>query len=492
MTKRKIATLRQTLQTACFPAAAICFLFLQGAVWPTQSAAQAGTDPVALEFPSQYFSENLPRPDITGYFPSEWKTYGSASGRNAVFTVPDSAPAVLKDGVEWAFAGAGAIPLNGPPLDGDFKVTAYTIGMPVGVSVAQGILYAGDDNGYTYALNAIDGKMIWAHYGWNMNMSNPLVDGDRVIVSTGNAYFNYEKTMAYVKGKPTVRGPGLNSIYALDRTTGKELWAFHTPGEIMPTPVDVDGSLFVGTGDGHVYKLDVATGKLAWKTDIQSFVSMSSPVAGDGNIFLGGTYPNYFYALDQRSGVIAWKTTIPGLVATGISDCTPAYASGIVVQEATIESGDAKNPVANVLLAMDARTGNILWQHRMSNGPVPPAMKTATPMIDAGIVYEGSPVSGNYHAFDLKTGKQLWTTHLGSQIRAGAAVVNGVAYVPYHSGDIAAIRASDGKLLAQKHVGGSFGPSSPVIVGGTLYVSNVFGWVNAIPLKQILNAVDAQ
>ncbi len=485
MTKKTVLKLRQAVGAALFPVAAGGFLFLQSAACSTQAAAQTATDPVAQEFPSQNFPENLPGSDVTEYFPSEWKTYGSVAGRNAVFAVPNSAPDALQHGVTWAFAGAGAIPLNGPPLDGDFKTTAYTIGMPVGVSVAQGLLYVGDDNGYTYALNAMTGKLVWSHYGWNMNMSNPLVDGDRVIVSTGNAYFNYEKTMDYVRGKRTVRGPGLNSIYALDRTTGKELWAYHTPGEIMPTPVDVDGFLYVGTGDGNVYKLDAAAGTLVWKTDIQSFVSMSSPVAGDGKIFLGGTYPNYFYAVDQQTGQIAWKTTIPGLVATGISDCTPAYAAGIVVQEATIESGDASNPVANVLLAMDAKTGQILWQHRMANGPVPPAMKTATPMIDGGIVYEGSPVSGNYHAFDLKTGKQLWTAHLGSQIRAGAAVLDGVAYVPYHSGDIAAIRVSDGKILGQKHIGGSFGPSSPVIVGGTLYVSNVFGWVNAIPLRQI-------
>jgi len=351
--------------------------------------------------------------------------------------------------------------------------------------VVQGIVYVGDDNGYTYALNAVTGQMIWAHYGWNMNMSNPLVDGDRVFVSTGNAYFNYEKTMQYVQGKRTVRGPGLNSIYALDRTTGREIWSYHTPGEVMPSPVDIDGSLYVGTGDGNVYKLDSASGKLLWKTDIQSFVSMSSPVAGDGNIFLGGTYPNYFYALDQQTGKVAWKMTIPGLVATGISDCTPAYASGIVVQEATIESGDSAKPVANVLLALDAKTGRIVWQHRMDSGASPPAMKTATPMIDSGVVYEGSPVSGDYFAFDLSTGKQLWKLHLGGQIRAGAAILDGVAYVPYHSGDIAAIRTSDGKLLGQKHIGGSFGPSSPVIVGGTLYVSNVFGWVTAVPLREI-------
>ena len=454
----------------------------------SSARAQSTISRVAQEFPNQHLPENLPSLHLAQYFPQEWKTYGSRMGRNTVFPLSVSAPALLRNGVAWSFAGAGAIPLDGPPLNGDFKTTAYTIGMPVGVSVVRGILYVGDDNGYTYALNAINGKLIWSHYGWNMNMSNPLVDGDRVIVSTGNAYFNYEKTMQYVKGKRTVRGPGLNSIYALDRTTGREIWAFHTPGEVMPTPVDVDGSLYVGTGDGNVYKVDAANGKQVWRTDIESFVSMSSPVAGDGYIFVGGTYPNYFYALDQQTGRIAWKTTVPGLVATGISDCTPAYADNIVVQEATVQSGDPSNPVANVLLALDAKTGKLLWQQRMSNGPVPPAMKTATPIIAAGVVYEGSPVSGNYHAFDLKTGKKLWTVHLGSQIRAGAAVLDGVAYLPYHSGDIAAIRISDGKLLGKKHIGGSIGPSSPVIVGGTLYVSNVYGWVTAIPLRQIAAA----
>lgn len=473
-------SIRRIGPTSLVGLAALLFLVL-----PSCADCQTAPDPVAQEFPNQNFRNNLPSSDLAQLYPHDWKAYASASGRNAAFTLPDSAPENLKKGVQWSFAGAGAIPLDGPPLNGDFKVTAYTNGMPVGVSVVQGIVYVGDDNGYTYALNAVTGKLIWSHYGWNMNMSNPLVDGDRVFVSTGNAYFNYENTMQYVKGKRTIRGPGLNSIYALDRKTGSEIWVYHTPGEVMPTPVDLDGFLYVGTGDGHVYKLDAAAGKLVWKTDIESFVSMSSPVAGDGNIFLGGTYPNYFYAINQKTGQVSWKTTFPNLVATGISDCTPAYSSGIVVQEATIESGEASNPVANVLLAMDGKTGKILWQRRMNNGPTPPAMKTATPMIEDGVVYEGSPVSGDYHAFDLKTGRELWKVQLGSQIRAGAAVVNGVAYVPYHSGDIAAIRISDGKLLGQKHIGGSFGPSSPVIVGGTLYVSNVFGWVNAIPLSQI-------
>ena len=63
--------------------------------------------------------------------------------------------------------------------------------------------------------------------------------------------------------------------------------------------------------------------------------------------------------------------------------------------------------------------------------------------------------------------------------------MNGVAYVPYRSGDIAAIQISDGELMGKTRIGGAFGPSSPVIVCGTLYVSNIYGWVTAMPLADI-------
>lgn len=448
-------------------------------------AADPLSDPVAAEFPSQYFPENAPDPALARLYPQEWTTYAANAGRNAVFALPAAAPASLREGVRWRFAGAGAIPLDGPPLAGDFKTTAYTIGMPVGVSVAQGMVYVGDDNGYTYALNALTGRLVWAHYGWNMTMSNPLVVGDEVIVSTGNAYFNYENTMVYLNHGRPVRGPGLNTIYALDRRTGREIWAYHTPGEAMPTALYAKGRLFIGTGDGHVYALAADSGRLIWKTDIGSFVSMSSPVESNGLIVLGGTDPNFLYALDEESGRIVWQVSVPDIVATGMGDCTPAAQNGIVVQEVTIRSGQPNAPVANVILGIEAKSGRILWQKRLSNGPVPPAMKTATPVIADGVVYEGSPVSGEFYALDLASGREIWHLALGSQIRAGAAISDGIAYVPYRAGDIAAIRAKDGRLLHVTHIGGAFGPSSPVIVGGTFYVSNVYGWVIALPLSEL-------
>ncbi len=441
---------------------------------------------VEAEFPDQYFPQNQPEVNYMKYFPSVWTTYSSNPGRNADFPLTKDVPEILRAGVKWEFAGAGALPLEGAPLNNSIITTAYGVGMPVGASVVAGIAYIGSDNGYTYALNALTGKLIWAHYGWNMNMSNPIVVDGRVFVSTGSAYFNYANTMLYVQGKRPTRGPGLNSLYALDARTGKKLWVYHFAGEAMPTAAYEDGYLYIGTGDGHVYKLNAATGKPKWISDIVSFVSMSSPVLGGNYLFVGGTHPNFFYALDKRTGKVVWRMTLPKLVATGMGDCTPAYSDGIVVQQATVQSGDPRMPVANVLLALDAASGRVVWKKEFSQGVIPPAMKTATPMIADGNVFEGSPVTGNYYALDLKNGRELWKVHLGAQIRAGAVLDKGILYVPYKSGDIAAIEASNGSLLANKHIGGAFGPSSPVVVGGTLYVSNIYGWLMAMPISEIL------
>ena len=124
----------------------------------------------------------------------------------------------------------------------------------------------------------------------------------------------------------------------------------------------------------------------------------------------------------------------------------PAYTSGIVVQRQ--RSRRNHQTYGNVVVAFEAKTGYILWQKRMANGPVPPAMKTATAMINGDVVCEG--------ALDSKLPRL--------QSQDGSRVVDA-----HHSGDIATIRTSDGKIIGKKHIGGSlgsFGPSSPVMVGG--------------------------
>ena len=69
--------------------------------------------------------------------------------------------------------------------------------------------------------------------------------------------------------------------------------------------------------------------------------------------------------------------TFPKLVATGMSDCAPAYSNSIMVQQASVQTGDGGMPVVNVLLALHAATGSTIWKKEFSKVPIPPAMKKA-------------------------------------------------------------------------------------------------------------------
>jgi outer membrane protein assembly factor BamB len=49
-------------------------------------------------------------------------------------------------------------------------------------------------------------------------------------------------------------------IYGLDRKSGKQVWKFATQGRVDSSPVVVGTRVFVGSGDGNLYVLDLARG----------------------------------------------------------------------------------------------------------------------------------------------------------------------------------------------------------------------------------------
>ena len=125
----------------------------------------------------------------------------------------------------------------------------------------------------------------------------------------------------------------------------------------------------------------------------------------------------------------------------------------------------------------------------MGRGPKPPAFKGGVPMIHAGVLYVGSPVNNVVQAYDLATGKLRWTWHVPDAGPAGAGrgaptFYKGTLYVS--TGEyVYAVNPLDGNLLSKYHVGGRFGIVNPVIVGGTIYLTNSWDWIHAIPLSKV-------
>ena len=67
----------------------------------------------------------------------------------------------------------------------------------------------------------------------------------------------------------------------------------------------VDGVLYVGSDDNHVYALSAATGTELWRFETGDIVRSSPAVAG-GVVYVGSD-DNHLYALDAETGAELWR-----------------------------------------------------------------------------------------------------------------------------------------------------------------------------------------
>src|SRR5881396_4137925 len=83
------------------------------------------------------------------------------------------------------------------------------------------------------------------------------------------------------------------------------LWSFKTGGPVKSSAAVVDGHVFIGSGDGNVYALDLASGKKGWAARTGGPVD-SSPLVLDGKVFFGST-DNSLRAVEAGGGKPVWK-----------------------------------------------------------------------------------------------------------------------------------------------------------------------------------------
>lgn len=434
-------------------------------------------------------------------YPSQWTMYASNSMHNPGFTAPASAHG-LQQGYSWNFAEMGALPLDGPAYDqstlglraAPVKTTQF-IGNSVGVTVVKGIVYAESDQGYVYAVDAATGHLLWQQHGDNAFMGNPIVVDGVVVASTGDTGFSFSAVQKYAAHKPAVRGLGYAAIYAYNAQTGQPLWRVPTIGEDMAAPAYTNGMVIEGTGGGHVYALNLHTGAKVWKTTVGGFDSMSSVAVSGNNVLVGFSDPNYVYALNSATGNVVWKQTVPGVANTGMGDNSPSVdtTNNIAVQDSVV--GVQVDPTTGAktsdleVWATNATTGAILWQQNLGRGPVPPAYKAGVSMIHNGVVYVGSPITSSFYAMNEQTGAILWTFKIPNAGPAGAGRGSAVYYHnilwlaagPY----LYALNPANGTQLGKVAGGGRYGIVNPVIVGGTMFLDNSWGWIQAVPLSNI-------
>src|SRR3954469_17521048 len=136
-----------------------------------------------------------------------------------------------------------------------------------------------------------------------------------------------------------------------------------------------------------------------------------SPLVVDGKMYLHSPFPNKVFAIDLDTQKIMWKyepkqdpAVIPQMCCDTVNRGL-AYAEGkIVLQQAD-----------SVLVALDAKTGKVVWS--VKNGdPKLGAVNTNAPHIFKDKVITGISggewgVRGYISAYDISSGKMVWRAY---------------------------------------------------------------------------------
>jgi len=347
-------------------------------------------------------------------------------------------------------------------------------------SINNGKLFvANHPSGYLLAYDLVSGEELWRAQAPNWVHSEMVHRDGHVFVGYGNRHMKDDG----------VRGTGENGVLCLDADTGEVVWQAETDGEVMPTPAVVGDSVYIATGDRHLYELDPETGEKVVRAELGGNANMSDPTVIDGMLYVGasGTTPNVFTAYDTEADEVAWQREFDKTRSMG--DVPPAIAGGIVVTTApiTLPEDDFDDGVheRHMIFAMDATTGELLWQDALGQGPAATNNRSGAPMIHDGTVYVGSPITKAAYAYDLHSGERKWVYHTGA-VKGAPVAADGTVYFATTDGWIHALDVATGDKVGERYLGGALAPSGPAIVDDVLIVGSQDNNVYLVPTTKIL------
>ena len=167
----------------------------------------------------------------------------------------------------------------------------------------------------------------------------------------------------------------LRMVWTRDMATGT--------GEI--TPLAYDGVLYVPQASDVIQAIDAVTGDLIWEYSRDIPEDLYEMVGGNArnnrnlaiyeNLIINTSDDNHVFALDARTGETVWETQIFDYQVNSAT-----HSSGPIIADGKVISGRScrpwGGPDACVITAHDASTGAELWRRRLIPAPGEPGDET--------------------------------------------------------------------------------------------------------------------
>ncbi|HTW63758.1 MAG TPA: PQQ-binding-like beta-propeller repeat protein [Bryobacteraceae bacterium] len=241
-------------------------------------------------------------------------------------------------------------------------------------------------------------------------------------------------------------------LRAADIPRLKVKWAFGFPATLDANahPSIANGRIFIGSTAGIVYSLDAVSGCVRWyfkaSGGVRSAISIGRIQTDSGPRYAAffGDGVAFAYALDANSGKQIWKTKVEDFPVGHITGSPIFYKNRLYVPVASGEEGAGASPdyeccrFRGSMVALDASTGKQIWKtytiselpHKTKKNKIGTqlwgpsgAPIWSSPAIDVqrNVLYATtgdnysdptSRMSDAFVAFDLDTGKILWSRQM--------------------------------------------------------------------------------
>lgn len=191
------------------------------------------------------------------------------------------------------------------------------------------VVVGGNQDHGVYPVAVADGRIDDGFAGVTDIASGPVIQGDSVYVgdrsggvtafdrATGavrwQRAFDDEIGFGMAFSEETLYVTSNHTVYGLDASDGGERWHV-TTGDVATLSTEVvDGTVYVGSVDGHLYALAAGDGTERWRFEAGDALGHSTVF--DDTVYVGD-YSGTFYAIDAVDGTERWRTEVGGQTST--------------------------------------------------------------------------------------------------------------------------------------------------------------------------------
>lgn len=258
-----------------------------------------------------------------------------------------------------------------------FAAGKRIVGTP---AAAEGVVVFGSADRHIYGLNTTDGRLLWT-----VDADEPVLGAvsiaqgiayigasDHIFraidIHTGKVIWAYNQVKGYIETKPLIAdslvifGAWDNTLYALHKDTGHEVWKWtggltgmhYSPAAVWP--VAAHGKVFIADPQRALTAIDIKTGETVWRT-YQSKVRETVGLSEDQARIFSKT---------MNDSIVCYSTleNVPTQVWASNVGFGYEHAPSMQAEKGGLMFGSTKE---GLIFALDGKTGAVVWKHKVGN-----------------------------------------------------------------------------------------------------------------------------